>query len=520
MTRASDTAKLLGAGATILDGTTISTADNTAQLTLTSTDADSNSGPLLTMYRNSSSPADSDFLGDIAFQGENSAGETITYSQVTSRTVDVTDGTEDGRIAIKTMRAGASRSALDISATEIIFNDDSEDVDFRVESNGNANMLFVDGGNDAVVVGQAAPETNISGGTPAFQVIGGGFESFASFTRRVASSSGPVLFLAKSRNTSVGSHTIVQNGDVVGEIAFHADDGTDFDSRTSTIKSEIDGAAGANDTPGRLVFMTTADGANSPTERLRINAEGNILSGLTGRLFYNHTGTVNLSAAGDAVLKVNRSSDTGNFIAMGFNGTQRGQIGSDDSHNIYLASQRGAGIAVSDQELIPTNESGALEDNVMDVGHPSYRFDDVRATNGTIQTSDRNDKQDIEELTDAEKRVAVVAKGLMRKFRWKDNVAEKGDKARTHFGIIAQDLQDAFTAESLDASKYAMFCSDTWWEKEISVDAVEADEEKGIEAKDAYTYMDTKQEATSGYTEKTRLGVRYSELLAFIISAI
>ena len=83
-----------------------------------------------------------------------------------------------------------------------------------------------------------------------------------------------------------------------------------------------------------------------------------------------------------------------------------------------------------------------------------------------------------------------------------------------------QDLEDAFKAEGLDASKYAMFCSDTWWEKEITVDAVKADKEKGVEAKDAYTYTDTKDEATEGYTEKTRLGVRYSELLAFIISAI
>ena len=50
--------------------------------------------------------------------------------------------------------------------------------------------------------------------------------------------------------------------------------------------------------------------------------------------------------------------------------------------------------------------------------------------------------------------------------------------------------------------------------------SVVADEANGIEAKDAYTYTDVKQEATTGYTEKTRLGVRYSELLAFIISAI
>jgi hypothetical protein len=150
MTRASDTAKLLGAGATILDGTTISTADNTAQLTLASTDADSNFGPLLTMYRNSSSPADADFLGDIEFQGENSAGETITYAQVFGRTGDVTDGTEDGRIATKIMIAGASLNVLDIKSDEIVINDDSADLDFRVESNGQANMFVVDAGNDTV----------------------------------------------------------------------------------------------------------------------------------------------------------------------------------------------------------------------------------------------------------------------------------------------------------------------------------------------------------------------------------
>ena len=65
-----------------------------------------------------------------------------------------------------------------------------------------------------------------------------------------------------------------------------------------------------------------------------------------------------------------------------------------------------------------------------------------------------------------------------------------------------------------------MFTIGTWWEKEISVDAVEADEEKGIEAKDAYTYMDVKVEKTDGYTERTRLGVRYPELFSFIFSSI
>tara|TARA_Y100000004_G_scaffold141915_1_gene161407 strand:- start:362 stop:694 length:333 start_codon:yes stop_codon:yes gene_type:complete len=84
--------------------------------------------------------------------------------------------------------------------------------------------------------------------------------------------------------------------------------------------------------------------------------------------------------------------------------------------------------------------------------------------------------------------------------------------------ILLRQVKEAFEAEGLDATKYALFCSDTWWEKEISVDAVEADEEKGIEAKDAYTYMDIKYVKTEGYLEKTRLGVRYPELLSFIAS--
>ena len=139
--------------------------------------------------------------------------------------------------------------------------------------------------------------------------------------------------------------------------------------------------------------------------------------------------------------------------------------------------------------VVPTNDSGATADNVMDLGSSIGRFDDIYATNSTIQTSDRNEKQDIEELSDAEQRVAVACKGLLRKYRWKSAVEEKGDDARIHFGIIAQDLQAAFEAEGLDAGRYGMFINSTW-----------NDEETG--------------------EERSRMGVRYSELLAFIISAI
>jgi len=159
--------------------------------------------------------------------------------------------------------------------------------------------------------------------------------------------------------------------------------------------------------------------------------------------------------------------------------------------------------------ILPRGSAGASRDNAVDLGNATNRWDDIYATNGTIQTSDRNEKQDIAELSEAERRVAVAAKGLLRKFRWQSAVAEKGDDARIHFGIIAQDLQAAFAAEGLDAGDYAMFISTTWWEQ-------------AVEVPDAYTRIDvysTEEEAPEGATQQTRLGVRYSELLAFIIAS-
>ena len=282
---------------------------------------------------------------------------------------------------------------------------------------------------------------------------------------------------------------------------------------------------GDTNTAIRFPSADTVSFETGGSERARVDSSGNLLVGKTSTSFDTAGSGILSGGEGQFVrdgghpISVNRKTSDGNLMYFAKDGTQVGGIGTKSSY-IYIGTPNNSHLAFASNSIYPANNSGAFRDNAIDLGDASARFDDIRATNGTIQTSDRNDKQDIEELSDAEQRVAVVAKGLMRKFRWKDKVAEKGDNARTHFGIIAQDLQDAFTAEGLDASKYAMFCSDTWWEKEISVDAVEADEENGIEAKDAYTYMDTKEEETEGYTERTRLGVRYNQLLAFIISAL
>ena len=143
MTRASDTAKLLGAGATINDGTTITTADNTDQLTLISTDADGNRGPRLALTRNSASPAASDDLGAIQFYGEDDGGNKTLYAQIHGFAQDETGGTEDGEIHFSCM-AGASfedpvmkltKSALELNSNnELILGQNSE---VRFETSGN-----------------------------------------------------------------------------------------------------------------------------------------------------------------------------------------------------------------------------------------------------------------------------------------------------------------------------------------------------------------------------------------------
>ena len=194
------------------------------------------------------------------------------------------------------------------------------------------------------------------------------------------------------------------------------------------------------------------------------------------------------------------------------------------------SSTAGHGLGFSSSNIYPAEaDNGTFyNDNVMDLGHSSSRWDDIYATNGTIQTSDEREKQDIEALSDAEQRVAIAAKGLLRKFRWKDAVEEKGDNARTHFGIIAQDLQAAFEAEGLDHSKYAMFIKSEWWVGDKTHPAIESqlDDEGNVivegspEHVETDHHYDNEADAPSDATYYYRLGIRYSELLAFIISAI
>mgnify|MGYP003109834999 CR=1 FL=1 len=254
---------------------------------------------------------------------------------------------------------GAERFKL--KTGEVVVNDPSNNVDFRVESNNRTHMLFVDGGTDCVGIGVSNPgdfstkaETlvianggdhvgmtfdcdtdkegsiffadggsgdnlfrgqivyNHSGDTlrfvtnaseraridstgrlllgltsrrsnffnasdaPRLQLESTEFVGSAiSCVRDVNSSAAGGLVLGKTRGTSIGSNTVVQSGDSLGQVSFQGADGSEM-VEAAKIAAEIDGTPGANDMPGRIVFRTTGDGSSSSTERMRIKHNGRV----------------------------------------------------------------------------------------------------------------------------------------------------------------------------------------------------------------------------------------------------
>lgn len=135
----------------------------------------------------------------------------------------------------------------------------------------------------------ASANHSVAGGLHQAFINGGGL-ALGRFTN---DTSGPALALTKSRSTTLGSYTIVQAEDIIGVIHFAADDGTDYATIGAAIRAYVDGTPGANDMPTRLSFWTTADGANNPTERVRVANDGKLTaSGWVGTVASSGLGAV------------------------------------------------------------------------------------------------------------------------------------------------------------------------------------------------------------------------------------
>ena len=132
-----------------------------------------------------------------------------------------------------------------------------------------------------LLIGHSVSQTIGSNSHPLVQLNVNSNQQVLTLARFENSSAGPGMVLGKSRASSAGNYTVVQNGDGLGTITFSGADGTDLISRGAAIEAQVDGTPGNNDMPGRLVFMTTADDSDSPTERMRIDSSGVLSIGTT-----------------------------------------------------------------------------------------------------------------------------------------------------------------------------------------------------------------------------------------------
>ena len=172
-----------------------------------------------------------------------------------------------------------------------------------------------------------------------------------------------------------------------------------------------------------------------------IDHQGNLqIQASVGRLSMNY-----LCHVENANLWYNTTSSSG-LTTSG--GSSVGNIG-----GIYIYGE-GLGSSTMKRSFTPQGSN-------MDLGNTAEQWRDLFIQNNPTVSSDRNLKQDIEALSDAEKRVAVALKGMVKKYRLKSSVEEKGEEARVHIGWIAQEVEEAFKAEGLDGFDYAVLCKDT-----------------------------------------------------------
>jgi len=123
---------------TIHDGTLKVESDNANNLV----------APLLQLDRISSSPADGDLIGAIRYTARLDNGNSAEFAGLEAKIIE--SSTADGEITLNIAKGGNVRSAIKANNTEVIINDASEDIDFRVESNGNTNMFTVNAGTSRV----------------------------------------------------------------------------------------------------------------------------------------------------------------------------------------------------------------------------------------------------------------------------------------------------------------------------------------------------------------------------------
>jgi hypothetical protein len=288
-------------------------------------------------------------LEQVRITANSGAPADFQFSQSGTRiTGDFSNGTAANRVLFQTSTAN-SPTAVGImprgtGTTSIIYGTNSSTLtnasyfDLRVSGSGNDVRLSA----DYYGAGTYLPITFYTGGAERVRIdtagnIGQGLTSVTTtgftggYIAKSSTAFGPQLVYENATNDSSGPYyilqkgragAIVQSGDTLGNFQLRGFDGTNF-IRGASIEAAVDGTPGTNDMPGRLVFSTTADGASTPTERMRIDNAGRVGIGSTSLAGYgvrlSRTITGSTFSYGYFIDSTNDATVSNTFIGYGSN---------------------------------------------------------------------------------------------------------------------------------------------------------------------------------------------------------
>ncbi|MEC8550345.1 MAG: hypothetical protein VXY93_07615, partial [Pseudomonadota bacterium] len=321
------TANLTSTDYELLNGTNLSVDGNitgNGNFQLTSTDTGSSAAPELTLHRNSASPADADYLGQIKFAGKHDGGSTVNYAKITGKILDASNGTEDGIIEFAHIKAGTQTitgrwrsdslqllngTSLTVAGTTTL----SDDL------NVDSGTLFVDVSSNRIGINQGVP-------SKALDVVGSG--EFSS-----ALTVGATL-------TVSGTCTLGQTVSINGTNPQLQFVDTNHDSDYSIYGSN-----------GRF---SVYDATNS-AERFRINSTGKITHTYDGTAYDAQYGQFEIAKEG-----ASNADPDWSYLSL----HRRGQIGWQlgiDSNHFVIASTGGAAKNTLDAEKLRIESGGGLK---------------------------------------------------------------------------------------------------------------------------------------------------------------
>ena len=331
-------------GFTATAASTITTTGNEVQLTLKSTDADAVEGPTLDLIRDSASPAASDNIGLIRYIGEDSAGNATVYAEIHGQIENPANGSEDAALNFEITKGSGRANSFKIAADEVVVNDASRDVDFRVESDNTTHALFVEGSSGNVGIGTASPE-DFGGGYTTLEVAGSSTANGGIFKTATSDSAG---------TGTAGTEMLMYTNNGGGVIAVTSSD--------------------------PLMFQTAG------AERMRIDGSS-VLIGKTseamataGSQFRSSGQALDITRDGGSPLNVNRLSSSGELVGFFQDTAQFGQItcfttGGTDYLQVGSSGSSKAGVVFETNRIYPT-VAGSASDGTVDLGTSSVRFKD------------------------------------------------------------------------------------------------------------------------------------------------